>query len=520
MVFARKYRPKQFDEVVGQEHVSTTLANSITSKRISHAYLFCGPRGIGKTSMARIFAKALNCEKCPTTTPCDRCESCIRIQEGSDVDVVELDAASNRNVEDIRALRESSMLAPMRSRYKILIIDEAHMLTRESFNTLLKILEEPPPHLKFIFATTEAEKIPETIQSRCQRFDFVRIGTAAIVKRLKQIAAAEKIKISEETLNAIARRAKGGLRDAESLLDQVTAYKPNPSVEDVLAVTGAASSDRMLQYLASLSRKEIPESLKSLNDIINSGIDPTVFVEQAIEFTHSILLVKTCGEKTNLLDASEEERKSLIDLAKDVSVETALYWFQIFVACRRALHEGLPPTVILNVFTVKCIRGADLQSLPEILSAIRAGGSSQGEKAASDGGVRPTPIAPKTATEPAVPTDFKTVEKICAAWSKFVEWASTELALSAQDSGLLRKSTAAAESDALIYVTPPDYGSTGVANSLRRINEHLKKCSIHITLQMLPRGTKAGPATSKSREGNKRIIDILGGGEVISEEEK
>lgn len=517
VVFARKYRPKQFDEVVGQEHVSTTLANSITSERISHAYLFCGPRGIGKTSMARILAKALNCEKGPTTTPCDKCESCTLIQEGSDVDVVELDAASNRNVEDIRALRESSMLAPMRSRFKILIIDEAHMLTRESFNTLLKILEEPPPHLKFIFATTEAEKVPETIQSRCQRFDFVRIGSVAIVKRLKQIAATEKLKTSEETLNAIARRAKGGLRDAESLLDQVTAYKPNPAVEDVLAVTGAASSDKMLQFLASLSKKEIPQSLKSLNDIINSGIDPAVFVEQAIEFVHSILLVRTCGEKTNLLDSSEEERKALIELSKDISVETALYWFQIFIACRRALREGLPPTVILNVFTVKCIRGADLQSLPDILSVLRAGGSADGEKAVGDGSVKAAPAVTKTAS---AADDFKTVEKICGAWQRFVEWAAAELALTSQDVGLLKKSTATVESETLIYVNPPEYGTTGVANSLRRINEHLKKCGSNVTLQILPRGTKTDASSGKGREGNKKIIDLLGGGEVISEEEQ
>ena len=222
-VFARRYRPATFDEVTGQEHVATTLKNAITENRVGHAYLFSGPRGVGKTSMARIFAKALNCGKKPTTEPCGKCESCTRIHEGNDADVIEMDAASNRSVEDARSLREGVRYAPLRSRLKIYIIDEAHMLTREAFNTLLKTLEEPPPHVKFILATTEIHKFPDTITSRCQRFEFRRITTKDVAKRLEQIAKGEKIKIDADVLGAVARAGRGSMRDAQSVLDQLVA---------------------------------------------------------------------------------------------------------------------------------------------------------------------------------------------------------------------------------------------------------------------------------------------------------
>src|SRR5438270_4436157 len=223
-VLARRYRPQQFADLVGQEAVAQALVNALQSNRVAHAYLFTGARGVGKTSTARILAKALNCAQGPTRTPCDKCEICQSIASGEDVDVIEMDAASNRGIDEIREIRQTVRSRPSRSRYKIYIVDEVHMLTREAFNALLKTLEEPPEHVKFIFATTEVQKIPVTILSRCQRFDFAGIGTARIVERLRQVVSGEKMQADDDALEWIARRAGGSMRDAQSLLDQLLAF--------------------------------------------------------------------------------------------------------------------------------------------------------------------------------------------------------------------------------------------------------------------------------------------------------
>src|ERR1700722_17688957 len=238
-VLARKWRPQQFDDVVGQEHVTTTLKNAIEQNRLAHAYLFVGPRGIGKTSTARIFAKALNCVKGPTATPCDKCDNCLEITEGRSLDVLEIDGASNNGVEQVRELRDTVRYAPARGKFKIYIIDEVHMLPTQAFNALLKTLEEPPAHVKFIFATTEPQKVLPTILSRCQRFDLRRIPAALITAHLQFIAREEKISLDDRAALAVARGAEGGLRDAESMLDQLVAFCGEKIVEeDVLSIFG------------------------------------------------------------------------------------------------------------------------------------------------------------------------------------------------------------------------------------------------------------------------------------------
>ena len=226
LVLARKYRPQAFEEVVGQESVTTTLRNALASGRVAHAYLFSGPRGVGKTTTARILAKALNCEQSdgPTPSPCHQCGSCRGIANGDDIDVIEIDAASNTGVDDIRTLRDNVRYAPARARFKVYIVDEVHMLSRSAFNAFLKTLEEPPPHVKFIFCTTEPHRLPDTIHSRCQRFDFRRISTDDIVRRLEQICTAEGVEAGHAALRLIARSSKGGMRDSETLLDQLTSY--------------------------------------------------------------------------------------------------------------------------------------------------------------------------------------------------------------------------------------------------------------------------------------------------------
>ena len=223
-VLARKWRPQVFEDVVGQGHITRTLQNAITSGRLAHAFLFSGPRGVGKTTTARILAKALNCDQGPTPTPCGKCDSCIETAAGTAVDVVEIDGASNRGIEHIRELREAVKYAPVGGKYKVYVIDEVHMLTNEAFNALLKTLEEPPPHVIFIFATTEPQKIPATIHSRCQRYGFKRVAVHEIIERLRTIAAAERITISDLGLARIARAAEGSMRDSLSLLDQAVSY--------------------------------------------------------------------------------------------------------------------------------------------------------------------------------------------------------------------------------------------------------------------------------------------------------
>src|SRR5580700_5162936 len=265
-VLARKWRPQQFDDVVGQEHVTTTLKNAIEQNRLAHAYLFVGPRGIGKTSTARIFAKALNCVKGPTATPCDKCDNCLEITEGRSLDVLEIDGASNNGVDQVRELRETVRYAPARGKFKIYIIDEVHMLTTQAFNALLKTLEEPPAHVKFIFATTEPQKVLPTILSRCQRFDLHRIPANLIAKHLQFIAGKEKIALEPAAAHAIARGAEGGLRDAESMLDQLVAFCGEKiSENDVLDVFGFTSEQAVADLTGRILRGETPGAIDLLH---------------------------------------------------------------------------------------------------------------------------------------------------------------------------------------------------------------------------------------------------------------
>jgi len=273
-VIARKYRPQRFSEVVGQEHVTQTLANAINQHRIAHAYLFVGPRGTGKTTIARIFAKCLNCTGGPKADLPDDDPKANEITEGRSMDVLEIDGASNRGIEEIRELRETVKYAPAGSKFKIYIIDEVHMLTKEAFNALLKTLEEPPEHVKFMFATTEPEKVLPTILSRCQRFDLRRIPASLIVKHLSEIAAKENVQIDDAALYAIARGAEGGMRDAESTLDQLISFCGNKIQEsDVLSMFGLAARAQLLALATNILEGNASDALRELNDLARNGKD-------------------------------------------------------------------------------------------------------------------------------------------------------------------------------------------------------------------------------------------------------
>jgi DNA polymerase-3 subunit gamma/tau len=293
LVLARKWRPQRFDELVGQEHVARTLENAIKNGRIHHAYLFCGPRGVGKTSAARILAKAINCETGPTPTPCNECLSCREITQGTGVDVFEIDGASNTGVDDIRELRENVRYLPAHSRFKIFIIDEVHMLSISAFNALLKVLEEPPPHVKFIFATTESHKIPATILSRCQRFDFRRLPAGRIAAQLQSITDQEGISISPLSLHLIARQAEGSMRDALSTLDQVVAYSGETiSDEDVGALLGVVDRSLLLETAAALLRRDSRAVLETVLKVDEIGFSIRHFCKDLIETFRSLIFLK------------------------------------------------------------------------------------------------------------------------------------------------------------------------------------------------------------------------------------
>jgi len=326
LAFALKYRPKNFDEVVGQAHVVTSLKNAILKERVHHAYLFSGPRGIGKTSLARILAKSLNCAKGQTITPCEKCTSCVEINKGKSLDIIEIDGASNRGIDEIRTLRENVKLSPAHSRYKIYIIDEVHMLTQEAFNALLKTLEEPPAHVKFVFATTHPHKVLPTILSRCQKFQFNLIPLEEVVTKLKRIIVAEKIKIKENLLYTVARAAGGSIRDAESLLDQlVPVILEKESLEDVFSFLGIIDEESLNKMLKLVIEKDLTSSLDFIGKTAKDGKDLGIFLNAFIEHLRNLLLAKvSVNSFKELSDVSPQSKDFILSVAKQISTKDIL----------------------------------------------------------------------------------------------------------------------------------------------------------------------------------------------------
>ena len=320
LIFARKFRPQTFEEIVGQETVTTTLRNAIRQERVPQSFLFSGPRGIGKTSTARILAKALNCKEGPTEKPCGKCVSCKEIEQGNSMDVLEIDGASNRGIEEIRTLRENVKFKPSAGRHKIYIIDEVHSLTGDAFNALLKTLEEPPSHVKFIFATTEAHKVPLTILSRCQRFQFKRISVPEAVEKLEKIALKEKLKCEKNALFMIAKATEGALRDAESLLDQLASFSDGKiKEEDVLTLLGLASEEMYLSVLGAIRAKKGDEIFGLVKKLYDEGCDLAQFAKGLFEVFRHLLVIKTAPKAEALIEASAEMTAKLRKQAADFS---------------------------------------------------------------------------------------------------------------------------------------------------------------------------------------------------------
>ena len=372
-VLARKWRPQQFDDVVGQEHVTTTLKNAIEQNRLAHAYLFVGPRGIGKTSTARIFAKALNCVKGPTTTPCDKCDNCKEIMAGNSLDVLEIDGASNRGIDEVRELRETCRYAPARGKFKIYIIDEVHMLTKEAFNALLKTLEEPPPHVKFFFATTEPQKVLPTILSRCQRFDLRRIPASLLIKRLKEIAKEEKVTIEDEALAAIARGAEGGLRDAESTLDQLIAFCGNKITEkDVLSVFGLVAHDKLAALTDALIDGETNAALKIVKELDEVGKDLQRLLADLLDHFRNLLVVTLGGDTAGagLLELADTELQLLKAQAQRIDSDAVLRMIDALAAAEGRLRYALSKRIFFEIALVKAIKTRQLTGIEAVLKKL------------------------------------------------------------------------------------------------------------------------------------------------------
>ena len=375
LVFARKWRPQNFDELIGQEHIATTLKNAISLNRVGHAYLFSGPRGIGKTSTARILAKALNCERGPAPSPCNKCESCCEISQGRSLDVMEIDGASNRGIDQIRQLRENVKFSPAKSRFKVYIIDEVHQITTDGFNALLKTLEEPPAHVKFIFATTQAHKVLPTILSRCQRFDFKPLSVSSIADKLKRIAKQEKLNVSEEALLYIARSAAGSMRDAESTLDQVSSFcKGEVKLEMVTSILGMIDFEALWQVSQKIIERKTSEVLVLLEKIINEGKDLSQFITSLMEHFRNILVSKILSgkDRDTLIDLPKEQLMRISEQGRDLSLEEIFYIFNVLVRAQESLKRALSSRVIVEMAIVKLTQREKLSSLQEILKGLNS----------------------------------------------------------------------------------------------------------------------------------------------------
>ncbi|MFY9252513.1 MAG: DNA polymerase III subunit gamma/tau [Fuerstiella sp.] len=368
-VLARRFRPQAFDDVVGQEHVSQALRNAIRAGRVAHAYLFTGARGVGKTSSARILAKALNCPNVQDGVPCNNCEICDGIGAGNDVDVLEIDGASNRGIDDIRSLRANANSRPMQGKYKLYIIDEVHMLTREAFNALLKTLEEPPPNVKFVFCTTEPNKVPDTILSRCQRFDFSAIGEESIGKRLKEIATAEGFEVEDDAVELVARRARGSMRDSQSLFDQLLAFSDGTvRADDVHRMLGTASDDMLIALFDAIAEHRPGEVLNTLDAAIRGGVQSGELLDQCVGYVRDQMVVLSAGAKVPLCSVGPSRREIVQKQAARLGMPNVMAAFQILSEAKGRMLRSTFAQVLLEMALVQIALLENLSAISKLLS--------------------------------------------------------------------------------------------------------------------------------------------------------
>ncbi|MBX3460286.1 MAG: DNA polymerase III subunit gamma/tau [Planctomycetes bacterium] len=390
-VLALKYRPRRFADLVGQPHIVGALSNAIATNRVAHAFLLTGSRGTGKTTTARILASALNCPNRQGAEPCGECPSCVQIAQGEDLDVIEMDAASNSRVDDIRERLQTVETRPARGRYRVFIIDEVHMLSTSAFNALLKTVEEPPPHVKFILATTNPEKIPETILSRCQRYDFRRVTVSEIVTRLEQVCANEGAEPGPGLLRAVAELVEGGLRDALSRLDQLFAFCGlKPTVEDAERVFGLVSRPRLLELLEALGKGDSKSGILFTEEVFESGKDVAEVLASLVSLTRSLLLVAASGGDAKGLDVPADEVPRLTAVAQTFGIHGLVYVAELLTDCRNRVRRAAFPRVVVETTLVKLSLVGRLEPLQELMTRLNHAADSS----------EPRTESPPPATEP------------------------------------------------------------------------------------------------------------------------
>ena len=426
--FARRYRPQSLEDLVGQSHVTTTLARALEGKRVAQAYLFAGMRGVGKTSAARILAKCLNCERGPTATPCNQCATCTQITQGNSLDVLEIDGASNRGIEEIRNLRQAVPFAPTSGPFRVYIIDEVHMLTAEAFNALLKTLEEPPAHVKFIFATTAANKVPPTILSRCQRFDFRRIEPAAIVDVLTGIAKAEGVRIDEPALFAIARASEGSLRDAEVVLEQAASFVQGPIDEtQITELLGAVESEALMAWTQAILERDTPKALAVLMSQRERGKDPAQLLTGLLRQVRNLLIVSSLQDEasrdatlTRLIDEPAERLARLAEQARRSTPQELLVILQVLTGVYELVRRSPMAQTVLELVVIKLCTREQWQSLGEIASRLERLNVPPVATPAAEPQAAPAPDAPPVDASVASPMGTAP-EALTSLWPAFLE---------------------------------------------------------------------------------------------------
>jgi DNA polymerase-3 subunit gamma/tau len=394
-VIARKYRPQTFAHLTGQEHITRTLSQALDQQRLHHAYLFSGARGTGKTTTARILAKGLNCHRGITSTPCLECASCAEIAAGNSIDVLEIDAASNTGVDNVRdVIINNIAIAPARDRYKVFVIDEVHMLSTSAFNALLKTLEEPPSHVVFIMATTELHKVPDTILSRCQQFEFRHIATEKIFRRLREIAAAEQVQVSDAALREVARAGAGSLRDAQSAFDQVIAFSgAEITEEDVAAALGLVSTGTLGQFIEMIADQNGAAILKLIEEVVSRGYDLRNFTRELMAYLRHLLVIKSGITSGEVLGVTDVEIEQLKRLAARFSEEDLVRFFHLLAATEKEIKDSPHPRFQLEIGLVKLTHAARLRSLDELITRLEAleASLSGGTRSTGSSGSAPAP---------------------------------------------------------------------------------------------------------------------------------